>query len=521
MKKTFFAKIICCILVLSLVLAPSLSLGASAADRTIARDCPQIDIPGFMASEVLRDKTDPSKGEVFAYSVDDILNMLKEALPTILPDFLISNWDGVATKLIPVLEKFFDGMILNPDGTANGNSGVVFTYPSPDRINKNSKLTFRYDWRLDPLESAAQLNDFINYVLECSGAEQVCLTCHSLGGVVTTSYVKLYGDEKIKSVVYNTTAVYGETYTGELLSGKIVLNADAVEYYLRYLFDGNDYELFLNGLMSILNDLGILDAVCLLGNDLIEKLSPILLPKLVVPMFAGLPTIWDMVPDEYIDDAMEYVFGTVYADDDVDRSGLIEKIENYNTLVRADKTETLLKLQEDANMYVISRYVYSSIPVVPSYMSLTDSVIDNSRSSMGATTSEYRGVLTDEQLAEMDPKYVSPDNMVYAGTCLFPDQTWFIKNYPHSANSAIEDMMAALLYFDGQADVNTFEEYPQFMIFDRAEDAVVPYTLDNAEPEKEVSFFDRILNFFNSFVSVILTIMQSVADVVSGVKAEV
>jgi len=521
MKKSVITKIISVVLVLALVLVPILGLSADAADAKYVRDCPQIDIPGFMASEVLKDIDDPSRGAVFSYSAEDILNMLREALPAILPDFLISNWDGVATKLIPVLKVFFEGMILNPDGTANDNSGVVFNYPAPETITKNSNLDFRYDWRLDPIESAAQLNDFIDYVLECSGADQVCLTCHSLGGVVTTSYVKLYGDEKIKSAVYNTTAVYGETYTGELLSGKITLNADAIEYYLRYLLDGSDYEIFVNGLISILNDLGILDAVCALGNNLIEKLSPILLPELIVPMFAGLPTIWDMVPDEYIDEAMDYVFGTVYADSDVDRSGLIEKIENYNTLVRADKAETLKKLNEDANFYVISRYGYSSIPVVPSYISLTDSVIDTSRSSMGATTADYLSVFTDDQLSEMDERYVSPDKMVYAGTCMFPDQTWFIKNYPHASSGAIHEMMATLLYYDGQADINTFAEYPQFLKYDRANSTVVPYTAEDAEAATEYTFLDRFINFFGGFVNRILSLMRVIVDMITGIRKAV
>lgn len=521
MKRKFTSKIISVLIVLSLVFVPALSLSANASETGIIRDCPQIDIHGFMASDILKDMNDPEKGYVFNYAADDILNMLKKALPAILPDFLLNNWDGVASKLIPILEVFFDGMILNPDGTANGNSGLDFTYPSPDSITESSHLSFCYDWRLDPLDSAAKLNDYINYVLDCSGSDKVTITCHSLGGVITTSYVKLYGDEKIKSVVYDTTAVFGETYTGELLSGKLTLNADAIEYYLRFVFEGNDYELFLNGLMSILNDLGILDAVCLMGNDLIEKLSPIVLPQLIVPMFAGLPTIWAMVPDEYIDDAMDYVFGTVYENDKVDRSGLIEKIENFNTIVRADKTQTLKKLNDDVNMYVISRYGYSSIPVGPSYMSLTDSTIDTSRSSFGATTADYLSVLTDEQLAEFDPAYVSPDKMVYAGTCLFPDQTWLIKNYPHAESSGIADMIATLLYYDGQADINTFDEYPQFLKYNRAENSVSPFTAADAEDTKEYSFFDRILNIFSSMFSKIFSYIQAIFEMISDIQKSI
>ncbi|MCH5197873.1 MAG: hypothetical protein J1E34_03105 [Oscillospiraceae bacterium] len=521
MKKKSASKIISVILVISLVLVPIFSLSANAAENETVRDCPQIDIHGFMASHILKDKNDPSKGYVFEYSADDILSMLKKALPAMLPDFVLNNWEGVSNKLIPIFEVFFDGMILNPDGTANGNSGLEFTYPPRESITDSSKLAFCYDWRLDPIDSAAKLNDYINYVLECSGADKVTLTCHSLGGIITTSYIKLYGDKKIKSVVYDTTAVYGETYTGELLSGNLTLNADAIEYYLRFAFEGNEFELFLNGLISILNDIGILDAVCAMGNDLIEKLSPYVLPKLIVPMFAGLPTIWAMVPDEFLDDSLNYVFGTVYENDEVDRSGLIEKIENYNNLIRADKTQTLQKLNEDVNLYVISRYGYSSIPVGPSYMTLTDSTIDTKRSSFGATTADYLSVLTDEQLADFDPTYVSPDKMVYAGTCLFPDQTWFVKNYPHAESSGIADMMASLLYYDGQADINTFAEYPQFLKYNRNENSVSPLTAADVEATVEYTFFERMLNFISDFASKILAFIQVIADMVTGITSAV
>ena len=511
----FTKKILAVILTLVLVLTPVLSVAASAA--SVKRDIPMIDVHGFMASKIYKDKDDPSQGYIWDWSQEEILDLIKTALPIIAKYFVLDDWDGMANAILPLVLEFFDGCILEPDGSPAGNTGVDFEYPPAKSIKKDSVVDFCYDWRLDPLECAAQLNDFIDYVLECSGADQVTLTCHSQGGVVTTSYVTVYGDSKLRSVNYNTTAIYGETYTGELLSGQMVLSADAIQYYLEFAFDGMEYEKLLNGIVSVANGLGMLDFICDFGNVALERLSPILLPEIVVPLFAGMPSIWAMVPDEYVEASRDYVFNEIYKDSEIDRSALIEKLDAYDTTVRANKTETLKQLNEDANFYVFSRYGYSSIPIVPNYRSLSDSVIDTKYSSFGATTADYKGKLTDEQLAAADPKYVSPDKTVDASTCLFPDQTWFFKDFPHSTNSPLDEMIETLLYTPFQATVDTYEEYPQFMKYDKETDTVSPYTA--ADASADVSFLQRVLNYFKTFTEKLITLLERVKDLVVKVRS--
>ena len=509
-------KILALILALVLLLTPVLSFGALAAVKN-KRDIPMIEVHGFMASNIYYDKDDPSQGYIWDWSQEEILDLIKTALPIIFKYFVLDDWDGMANAILPLVLDFFDGCILEPDGSPAGNSGVDFVYPSPGSIKKNSVLSFSYDWRLDPIECAEQLNDFIDYVLDCSGADQVTLSCHSLGGVVTTAYVTLYGDSKLRSVCYNTTAIYGETYTGELLTGQMTLNADAIQYYLEFALDGQEYEDLINGFLAVSNDLGLLDFICEFGNVALEKLSPILLPEIVVPLFCGMPSIWAMVPDDYVADARDYVFNTVFKDSDIDRSGLIEKLDNYDTVVRAHKTETIQQLNEDANLYVFSRYGYSSIPIVPNYTSMTDGVIDTKYSSFGATTADYKGKLTDEQLEGADPKYVSPDKVVYAGTCMFPDQTWFFKNFPHSINSPLDEMIETLLYTEFQATVDTYKEYPQFMKYERETETVSPYTA--ADAAADVTFLQRVMNYMDLFLNKLKTLFERITNLITAVKA--
>ena len=164
---------------------------------------------------------------------------------------------------------------------------------------------------------------------------------------------------------------------------------------------------------------------------------------------------------------------------------------------------------------LFSRYGYSSIPIVPSYTRLTDSVIDTKYSSFGATTAEYGSKLSDADIAGKDPAYISPDRMI-ASTCLFPEQTWFFKDFPHSTNAPLDDMIETLLYTDFQATVDTYEEYPRFMQFNRETKTVSPFT--PADAAQDVTFLDKVLNFFRVLTERLQTLFDRIKEVVAAFR---
>ena len=49
-----------------------------------------------------------------------------------------------------------------------------------------------------------------------------------LGGLVMLTYFTLYGTDRVRSVCFNAAAVYGETYTGELMTGDLQISSDAL-----------------------------------------------------------------------------------------------------------------------------------------------------------------------------------------------------------------------------------------------------------------------------------------------------
>lgn len=469
------------------------------ADVT-TEQCPNIYIHGFMAKDILADKNDRNSEVIWPPKSDDIVAVVKECLPDILSFLVTRNYDRLGEALMEPVKGLLSSANLDSDGNASDGSGVYFVYPSASSITKTSELDFNYDWRLDPQVTASQLNDFINYVLESSGASRVTIECHSFGGVVTEAYSKIYGFSKIKSVCYNATAIFGETYTGELLTGNILLIDDSLTQFLKLTLSSSEYSKVINGVFDLLLNAGVTEDICQLGNDIVKNIGEDVVREIIAPMFAGWLSVWAMTPDDKIDAAVDYVFNDLYGGDIASHQGLYDKIISYNENVRADKKETLIAQNEVNNVYVITRYNRTSAPIVPTWQVMSDGVVDSAASSFGATFADYGSTLPDEIISEhKDDGLVNPDNTAYAGTCLFPEQTWFIREYPHANNDNDADIMVKkLLNYDGQATVDTFEEYPRFLKWDYTDKSITPDT--DGTPVEELSLWQKIFNIYLKIV---------------------
>ena len=483
--------VLSCAIAFALVFCAVAPCFAMAAEAT--ESVPSIYVPGFMGSTVYADVDDPDQGTVWPPATGDILKTVAESVPALTRYMIDHDGDRLCDEVLPKVNALFEPSELDEDGNPKGNSGAILTYPEPDDVEKDGVYTFSYDWRIDPLQVAGQLNDFINYICESAGTDKVAVECHSYGGVITLSYVTLFGSAKLKNVVFNSTAVFGETFNGGLLSGQMTLSGDAIVKYMRYAFSENDFKVLLNGIFEILGKAGLLDFVCDKGNEMVADLSPRVVPESIAPLFAGWLSIWSMIPNEFIDGAMKYVFEDCYSDGS--HGGVREKVEAFNRTVRPYKTETLTALNEATNLYVIARYGWSSMPLTPYYNNQSDGSIDLKYASFGATCAEYEETLPDEYLAEADPEYISPDKSFDASTCLFPEQTWFVRNLTHSGTvEGFPELIQTLLHTQEQETVETLAGYSRFML---AEDGVL--TADPGPAAKQ-TILDKIKAFFQRFI---------------------
>ncbi|MBE6790423.1 MAG: alpha/beta hydrolase [Ruminococcaceae bacterium] len=495
MKKLKFKHFISLFLAVMMLVLTSAPIFAA---ELITERCPNIHVPGIMSSEIYVDASDPDSEITWPPSTDSILGLVKDCIPALLEFSVTRNWDKLGDDISPLAYEFFKNSCSDPDGSITNGSGIIFDYPTPEELKNDPDTIFHYDWRADPFESAAKLNDYINYVLECTGAQKVAIDCHSLGGIITLTYLSVYGFDKIDALAFNTTAIYGESYTGHLFMGDIVISNDSLMSFLDFAVDGIDNEELLDKIFDLLEAAGLGSLVASLGNTILENLGDKLIPEVVVPLFGKWLTIWAMVPDEDIDEAMEYTFTNFIPEGAEGKEELRSKIEKYNTLVRDKKDELLLKADRNGNFGVISRYGYSSIPATSQWQQISDGVLDSKNSSFGATFALYGATLDDGIINNTPPEFISPDKTVDASTCLFPEKTWFIKYAKHSDNyDDLDHLVDCILYSEEEITVYSLKEFPRFLIYNSDINRIIPDTEEILNENNGIfSFLQKIKEFF-------------------------
>lgn len=495
MKK--FSKILS--LVIALVLTFSFVTPAFASDNK-AEECPMIYIPGIATSKIYADKDDPST-RLPVPDADSILTFVKEEfIPALIVFSADRDTEKLASCVTEAINEKYAGWFNNPDGTAKDNSGARLVYPAQSEIKGGATIRFDYDWRGNPIEIAAELKAYVEYVKGISGFDKVAFVPHSLGNVITLTYLSLYGYDDVQGVVFDTPAIDGVDYIGELLCGKMEFSGDSVTYLLKWLLGNTEYENLLSSVVDAFGIAGIPEMLSVFLNDIIDDIMPTVFEETLVPLCGRWLTIWSMSPDSYVDDAMDFIFNG-YCKQGVSPE-LQDKITAFNKMVRANKYDTLLGYDEVARVAVISRYGEASLPITASWNNLCDGVVDTKYSSLGATTAPVGDIFDDEYLEGKDLAYISPDKTVDASTCLFPEKTWFIKNLPHDSTVATRVYYASFLFAEDEATVDS-HALSRFSIYNGETGEI---TADDSVPEpvEKPTPWQVLFNFLKSLLEKII-----------------
>lgn len=467
----------------------------------------EIDMRGFMSYTIYEDKNDPNSSPAFPPSSDKIKKTVKQLIPAMTELAVSRNWDKFGEEIVPAINELMFPLAYGDNGEEIYGTGVHFTYPSYAEVVETMRTEFLYDWRADPFLSASQLNDFVLYLTEQLGFDKVCIECHSYGGVVLLTYLTEYGTDNVYSCCFNASAVYGAAFAGELLQGDVNISDEALTEFLKGLFSHNDWELLLSSLADAMKKAGLTGLVSDFVNNIFTRLSDVIWKNSIVPIFGNWPSIWALCPDECLDAAYDFIFCRIYANDGADHSGLQEKIEHYNTAVRSVREESLQKINNETNMYIIARYGYYGVPLNTIWLANTDTVLNTEAESFGARCKS----VSQENIFDVSDRYVSPNGSIDASTCLFPEQTWFIRNCKHTQKDAsINEFVAALLHCDGQATIDTFEQYPQYLVFNALNSGLNVDVDLNADLYKNTfinrvfAFFAKIRNYLRSTFSFLL-----------------
>ncbi len=461
-------KKVLCVLLSVLLLMP-MAVNVLADEQS----CPVVFVAGYTSSKMWINRG--TEDEMCVWK-QDIAEKLKEAILNEIPGIiggagsaLAGDWSDIFATLKPYADEVLEYLRLNDDGTSKYD---VELYPHSvadtrlDALKKRGYLPdadalkaigavagdknvycCTLDWRLGQIDCAAVLNEYVDNVLEATGAKKVSLYGVSFGGQVVASYLSLYGGSKANNVVLHSPALDGTTIVSQLISGDdfSIAWSDALRLYEAYDKTESDYA----SLTELVN-LGFLDGFI---GEFIDYF--------VLDFFTNFGSIWDLVPlNEY-----EELKNSLLNDGTHDL--IIEKSDKYHYEIAANREKDFARLKsEGVDIFIVAGYGYE--PVVTDG-SDSDGVI-NLASATGATVANVgknlKNDYTPVNCGIEGHHHLSAANTVDAATGYLPERTWYVKDLLHGLGfleSKVTSLMNTLLLTDDIQDVHSSTKYPQFL----------------------------------------------------------
>lgn len=466
--------------ILSLVIALTLSVQTIAVEVERDEFYPIIIVPGYSSSGLYMNNEDGTKTHVWGIDTNLILKRVLARsidLAKGVGELTKGNAKYIADTVGGEFAEMFEHMRCNPDGSSVYD---VHTYTSTAADSSNTYLlanedgkymyeqeimgmygsyigedwndyifNFSTDFRMNAENCAADLDKYIDSVLEYTGAEKVNLYCVSHGGQIGATFLNLYGEkkaEKLNNVLLTVPAIGGSPVAYGFFTGDISFDEEDLLYFIEngMMFE-NDYHWLLAN-----ENLDFLD-------DVLEYFLPY--ARHVMEYWGSM---WDFVPAEEYDKVRDS-----YLDSGASAE-LKKKTDRFHKEIYPSMTQRLRAcVDAGINVYIIAGMGNRDII---GYKTTGDAIISTA-SSTGATCAPYGkrfndGYRTLNTVCDNDShNHLSPSMEVDASTAYLPEYTWFVDGFYHGMTIKSDyntELITALMYNDERADIYTYSEFPQF-----------------------------------------------------------
>lgn len=464
-----------------------------------------------------------------------IVTQIEPVISELLPAVISGDYDEYSQALINTFVPVYEEAVLNEDGV-DPDGRIDWNYA----VQKPSKgaggldyYYFRYDWRYSPYETADELHQFVEYVCKKEGVEKVNIHARCYGSNVAMAYVAkseagLYDTPfRVNNLALNTTPLDGYITVGALMSGSLTFDSDMIDRYVSLYLNGDDIfedpllESVAVVLISVMNQAKVLGWGLEKVQEIYDEIADEVVPGLALVSYGTFPSYWSMIGDKYYDKAKLTVFGTTEPEGKY--ANFITKIDNYHNMIGEIEEETgkplyaslLKRCEENFNMKtaVFAKYGSISFPFFEGSDITGDARGTVTELSLGAKGTVIGETFTDKELAEIkadenyDERYLSPDNKVYAGTCLFPETTWFSKNLAHADLNQIDPIATDFFLSDGALTVHSDERYPQFHEYENGK-----FTEVEQEDEIDKVWTDNPYVVLIRFITVLLKVITALIN---------
>ncbi len=512
--KKIFKGIIAVALCLSLCLGCLLPAFAES-EKCSCGVTPLIYVGPLGNQSIIRDEGTEAEFQLFRITTKTVLVLVAKLLPALGVLGLTGSYDFFGDVLISAVDKAMGDLALDGNGDSLPNVTCTTELPTDPDHSMGRDYYFHYDWRLSPIEVAAQLKETVERVKEITGHDKVNFKASSMGGVVVLSYFRLYGYDDIEACVFQCCPLLGTNVAGELLSSQIGLNGRALYEYGSQAFPPADAEgVLLHMLFNFLYYSGLVDVVMGFGDKLLENLEDRIFDELLIPVFGTLLGLWSFVPDAYYEKAKANCL------DPAAQAGLIAKADDYHYNVQQKADELLTGAVENGiRVMIVAGTGMRRTPLVPETIDWdSDGTVDACYASAGATVAKYGETLPEgyKQAVDDGHNHISPDNRIDASTCILPEYTWFIDGMLHAnSHDGINALYAKVLYSDEDFTVFSDPAYPQFLKNDKPNKRVIPlgnFAEGQSAPEmpEGESFFD----FHEKWIAPVENIIFGIAEAI-------
>lgn len=421
---------------------------------------PTVFVAGYTSSNLWLDRGTENQKRVWRVHVgDEIVNAVKAEIPKLIGTGAVAA-AGVYEPLFKVLEPYVEPILepLRADGDGNSVYDLeVWPHAVKDtRVDRMKALGFnpdhdhiktlgRYvgdkntyvctlDWRMGQIDNAAVLNDYINGVLEETGADKINLFGVSYGGQVCASYLSIYGGSKVVRAVLHCPALNGSSIVPALLSGEMI-GVDWSELLRMYdAYEANEKS------YDMLTDVVFTDGL--------DPFMRAFAQRFMIDFFKNFGSVWDLVPLERYEELRDKLLS------DGTHAGLIEKSDRYHFEIAAKRAEIFDRLQKEGTDIAIVAGSGHSLAVDKKGISHDSDVVIDLASTTGAKK--------------------TGDTYDLSGAYL-PDRTWIVRDMMHAlgvTESKVEKLMMTLLTTDDIESVLSSPEYPQVLTSRHRNEAV-------------------------------------------------
>ena len=487
---------------ISLILCLAMLAGATAVTCYAAEDkcncghCPLIVLPGINHSPTyLYDENDKpvmdSKGEKQIGGTLLILNT-DDLLKKILPKALFSLLATIATQHNILLDKVayeaaataFSIQKCNDEGNyVNNLKTQRWNYPlsqmTEDEVNWVYRMvpmqrivdiigadhTYFYTFNLvgDPMQSAKELDEYIDMVKKQTGHDKVDLLPVSLGGTILTAYLDAYGHKDINSIVGVVACLNGTDIVADLMARDFNISDEYLhhEYIPTILKESNGrgtLGYLINCILHILPQAGF--------NALLTGAMSGLLDTMVL----NCPQMWAMVPSYRYDAlASRYLSAKPVLKAKTDRFQQARLNLKQNVLDAVADGVKVNFISGSGLAFGEEMYTFFSIMSSSGKVN-SDGIINLSSTALGTTGTVGGATIAKQAHDNLDYpgySYLSPDGTIDISTAVLPDNTWvFLKQYHEVGNNdVVLNLAKALLLGEIENVHSNPAKYPQYNYF--------------------------------------------------------